>query len=261
MSKYKDIYLFFSILICMASCSQKKEVHLGTPVMPPENILNGINSLWDYHNKYLKLSEEYISLDTNLKPIAKKDFLNQVITGKYLPLRLISDDTAYYQLYSIGKPKDDNIPTLLYTIGTFAYKNYLLEQQMLPSFNFTDLEGNKYTAENTIGKIVVFKCWFIHCKTCIEEMPLLNKMKENYKQRNDIIFASLAMDKTDDLKKFLATKRFNWATIPDQKDYLRKTLDIIAFPTYIIVNKKGVISKVVQGYSELAVALANEYRK
>lgn len=259
--KYKSTYLFISILFFVASCSQKEKDSYGKPVVYPAKILENGNTVWSYHNTYLKLAEDYISLDTILKPIAKKEFLMLISSGKYLPLRLTSKDTACYQLYGIGVPKDDYIPTLLNTIGTFAYKNYLLEQQALPLFDFTDMKGNKYNPETTKGKIVVFKCWFIHCKTCVEEMPLLNKMKENYKNRNDIVFTSFASDSKKDLKKFFKEREFNWATIPGQRDYLRKVLDIIAFPTYIIINKKGVISKVVQGYDELEVALANECKK
>lgn len=256
--KYIYVYLFLPILLGAASCSQKESY--DKPIVLPEDILKNSNTLWNYHNSYLKLSEDYISLDTTLKPIAKKEFLRLITTGKYLPLRLTSRDTACYQLYGIGVPKEDYIPTLLYTIGTYAYKNYILEGNPLPLFDFTDIEGNKYNPETTKGKIVVLKCWFIHCPKCVEEMPLLNKMIENNK-RNDLIFASLAFDKKAELKEFFKRIKFDCATISDQRDYLRKVLDIIGFPTYIIINKKGVISKVVQSFEELEFALFNEFKK
>jgi len=261
MMKYIRTYFLLFILFVALSCSLEKKEIYGKPVMPPEKILENGNTLWNYRNKYLRLSEDYVSLDTNFKFISKKEFLALVSTGKYLPLRLISKDSTCYQLYKVGTPKDEYVTTLLYTIGVFAYKNYLMEQQVLPSFNFTDIEGNRYNPETTKGKIIIFKCWFIHCKTCVEEMPMLNKMLETYKNRKDIIFTSLASDNKAELKKFLKKTEFKWATIPNQRDYLRNVLDIIAFPTYIIVNKKGIISKVIQGYKEMEIALADECQK
>jgi len=92
-------------------------------------------------------------------------------------------------------------------------------------------------------------------------MILLNKVKESYKNRIDVVFTSFVADSKRNIKNFLKEREFNWATIFNQRDYLRKVLNIIVFPTYINISKKGVISRVVQGYSELEVALANECKK
>jgi thiol-disulfide isomerase/thioredoxin len=44
------------------------------------------------------------------------------------------------------------------------------------------------------GKIVVIKCWYIHCAACIKEFPEVNNLVRKYKDRKDIIFISLAED-------------------------------------------------------------------
>jgi cytochrome oxidase Cu insertion factor (SCO1/SenC/PrrC family) len=38
-----------------------------------------------------------------------------------------------------------------------------------PDFSFKDLNGNLITNESIRGKIVVIKCWYIHCAACIKE--------------------------------------------------------------------------------------------
>lgn len=75
------------------------------------------------------------------------------------------------------------------------YKNYQMEGKELPDFNFTDLDGTVYDKETTAGKIVVLKCWFIGCVPCVEEMPALNKLVNQYRNQKDIVFVSLAFDK------------------------------------------------------------------
>ena len=129
--RYISVYFLLFTLFFAVSCSEKNKEIYAKPVVFPEKILKNANTLWNYHNDYLRLSEDYISLDTNLKFIAKKEFLMLVSSGKYFPLRLTSKDTACYQLYRVGVPNDEYIPTLLNTIGTFAYKNYLLEKGLV----------------------------------------------------------------------------------------------------------------------------------
>jgi thiol-disulfide isomerase/thioredoxin len=58
-----------------------------------------------------------------------------------------------------------------------------------PVFSFKDLDDNLITNENLKGKIVVVKCWFIHCVACIAEFPEVNKMAMKYKDRKDIVLS------------------------------------------------------------------------
>jgi thiol-disulfide isomerase/thioredoxin len=125
----------------------------------------------------------------------------------------------------------------------------------LQGFNFTDLDGKVYDKVTTAGKIVVLKCWFIGCVPCIEKMPALKELVNQYKNQRDIVFVSLAFDKKEDLKKFLAKKTFDYAVVANQKDYLIKDLEVTSFPTHILINKKGKVVKVAGSYEEMETAL------
>ena len=72
----------------------------------------------------------------------------------------------------------------------------------MTGFNFTDLNGKVYNSETTKGKVVVLNCWFIHCQAYNEEMPELNKIVQQTRNRKDIVFLGLAFDYTDSLKNF-----------------------------------------------------------
>jgi cytochrome oxidase Cu insertion factor (SCO1/SenC/PrrC family) len=94
-----------------------------------------------------------------------------------------------------------------------------MEGTKMSEFNFIDLNGKNYDKSSTKGKIVVLKCWFIHCVACVKEFPELNKLVDENKNRNDILFISLAMDSKQDLIKFLKTKEFKYNVIPEMKSY------------------------------------------
>lgn len=247
------------ISFVMLSCNEKEIKN--KPIVQPTTIIKNSHNFWNYYTNYVRLTEDYTSLDTTLTPITKKKFLDLITTGKYFPLRLNSVDTNLYQLYPVSTPENIDIPTILYTMGTYALHHFKMEGKPLLGFDFTDIEGQKYNEETTKGKIVVFKCWFIQCVKCVEEMPSFNKLIDSTTIGGNIIYVSLAFDKKDDLKEFLKKKPLHCGTIASQRNYLRDDLDILSFPTYIVIGKNGIVSKVVGSYKELEVAVFNELKK
>ena len=133
-----------------------------------------------------------------------------------------------------------------------------MEGSQLPNFEFTDLNENTYTAENTKGKTLILKTWFINCKACVAEFPELNELVENYKNNNELIFLSLALDKKKELEKFLQKKDFKYQVIPNQREFIDKKLNLQVYPSHIIVDKNGTILKVVNNASEMIAYLKNE---
>jgi peroxiredoxin len=123
-------------------------------------------------------------------------------------------------------------------------KNLMFEGKKIPNFNFMDLDGKKYNYNNTTGKIIVLKLWFINCQTCIQEMPQLNGLVKKYSDRNDVLFLSLAFDNSKKLKKFLSKTTFKYAVVANKEKYILETLQVNEFPTHIVLNKKGIIVKV-----------------
>ncbi|WP_242499337.1 hypothetical protein [Flavobacterium sp. 140616W15] len=50
----------------------------------------------------------------------------------------------------------------------------------------------------------------------------------------------------------------SYSVIPNMKIYMNETLQLNAFPTHFIINKDGLIAKVVNNYESLEVALEKE---
>ncbi|MNG05972.1 Thiol-disulfide oxidoreductase ResA [compost metagenome] len=179
--------------------------------------------------------------------------------GNFIPIRLKSDDKIYYyKLFKIELNSDSSIKATINQIGFDALKNYKMEGTPFPKFLFKDLNGNEVSNETMKGKIIVVKCWYIHCTPCIREFPQVNRLAAEYKDRKDILFISLAEDSAEQLKTFLARKSLSYAVIPDMKIYMNETLNLNAFPTHFILNKEGLIAKVLPNFESLEVALAKE---
>ena len=263
MKQLSILLLFVTLFSCGSGNSNDDKIVLTSDFGPPaklmEHIQKDFKTWWTYHKKYSLLSRDFIPLSEKGKEMEKKDYLKTLATGRYLSIRLYDpDSTVFYQLYPIGPLAAPHIRENIRDDAAAEYERMSWEGDPFPDFEFTDLNGVSYSKEDLKGKTVFFKTWFIGCAPCIAEMPELNALVEHYKDRDDVVFLSVALDKAGPLEKFLTKTQFDYAVIAEQKDFLRNT-DLFqtfnAFPTHVVMDKKGLIVKVTSSYEELEYAL------
>jgi len=249
------IVISFSFL-CLAKTAAQPP---GKPVVAPETALKNMAAFMDYYNAHLYLSEDFAAYDVSGHTIGKGELLKAVATGNYLPLRLTSKNNKLsYQLYKLSKNADGDVRSMLKQTGLTFYGCYQMEGKPFPSFHYVDLNGNTYTTENTRGKIVVVKAWFISCKPCVAEMPELNKLTEQYKNRKDIVFVSIAWDSKKALEAFEKRIGFKYAIVPVKASYIEKDLHAAGYPVHWVINKKGIVVKMTYDANEMIPALRKE---
>ena len=200
-----------------------------------------------YQRDHLIWSEDYLALDTSFNVMSKVQFLEQLTTGRFLPLKIKTDDGSFsYQLYRLEKSVDkDIVSTIRYSAQTLLHYTKM-EGIPIPDFNFVDLDNKIYNYETAKDKIVILNCWFVNCKPCVEEMPGLNQIVKQFKNRKDIIFLALALDPVDDIRNFLKNNIFNYKIIPNKEDYLKNVLKIAGYPTQVVINRRGEVVKVIE---------------
>jgi peroxiredoxin len=252
--------LILLLFLTLVSCNRGSQY--GIPETDPTIIQKNFMKWWIYNCNSIILSSDFKPLDENLQIINKEIFLKNLTSGDYIPIQLISKDKeTYYKLYRLEPTCNPDIKSTIKSESLESYQNFKKEGTLFPEFNFTDLKGNIYNNKTTKNKIVVLKCWNLHCQKCIEEMPELNSLMEKYKTRKDMVFISLADDSSQKLAAFLLKKEFNYAVVPNQASFIKDTLNIWMYPTHTIINKKGQISKEVTNFKELAIALKKEASK
>lgn len=256
MRSYLIACLLFSLLTAPA-IAQKK--NYGKPLVKTAVILKSFTDFLVYQDKHLNLTEQFIAVDTASNIISKDSFLYLLSSGNYLPVKSNADDGyTYFQLYYLKATDHADIRLTLKEWANQQIKYYKMEGQPLPGLNFTDINGNIYNTASTKGKIVVLKFWFISCAPCVEEMPALNEIVQEYKNRDDIIFLSLAMDSREQLIAFLTKRPFNYPVVADQRNYMLKELKIANYPAHLIINKEGLVTHVFGKYEDMSKALKAE---
>lgn len=234
--------------------SQKEEKQTYITDIVPSELENDYGLWRTYNTENIELSYEFTPIDENDNIIEKEDFLNQLKTGLYIPLKVKGEQVAY-KLHKLSETSNQKITRTIKSFSSIAYNYFKKEGEPLPTFQFTDLTGNQYSSESSKGKIMVIKCWFIHCVVCVQEFPELNELYDHYESNGDVMFLSLAFDKEDKLKKFLVKKEFRYPVIAEQKDYMTKKLGLKQYPGHIIVDKEGNIVKIVNNVKALITTL------
>jgi thiol-disulfide isomerase/thioredoxin len=248
----------FSFLVARAASAQNS----AKEVVPAENVIKSIQALLRYNSEYLKFKEEFTAYDEHMHHLGNEVFLKKITSGNYLPLRLASSTaTAAYRLYKLPSNTDPDVKIMLKQIGETNYGYALIQGKKFPPFRFQDLSGKVYTSANTKGKIIVLKAWFTSCVPCIAEMPLLNRVKENYHDRKDIIFLSIAFDSKKALQKFAARKIFNYAIIPVTAKFIEEDLHATGYPVHWVINKQGYVVDMSYNHEEMIAALQKEASK
>jgi peroxiredoxin len=221
----------------------------------PEDILKDFITWYNYNYYNIHLAQDFIALDTNFTVLNKTQFLSKLITGKFLAIKTaVKNSIPTYTLFNLNSKHADIAATVMQSASS-EISNYKMEGQKLPDFNFTDLNGVVYNEATTKGKIIILKCWFIHCKVCVQEFPELNQLVNEYKKNTNIIFLSLASDNKNDLINFVKKKPFNYAVVPNSDKYMTQSLGVQLYPTHLFVDQNGTIQKVVNSADDLIAFL------
>ncbi len=124
------------------------------------------------------------------------------------------------------------------------YKNWevIAFGKKAPVFEYQDIEGNLVSLSDFIGKYVYIDIWATWCGPCIGELPYLEKLNKDFKNKN-IVFMSVSVDKDKDAwKKMVIEKEMKGLQLFADKawessiavDYL-----VHSIPSFILIDKEG----------------------
>lgn len=118
-----------------------------------------------------------------------------------------------------------------------------IASQPFPAFQGKDLDGTAVDA-SVFGEheATVVNFWFTGCPACIDEMPALDQLAQELKEK-DVAFSGLLVErgKEDEAREILNTKGANYRNIvPEAGEEMDAFLQtIFAFPTTVVVDREG----------------------
>ena len=119
--------------------------------------------------------------------------------------------------------------------------------KIFPDLTIEQLNGEMLSFNDLIGNIVVVNWWQTTCGPCIVEMPGLNKLVEQYKEK-DIVFIAIAHNNKEDVARFLDSREFDYIQTLANNDAVELFGD--SYPVHLIINPEGKICSFLRGGSE-----------
>lgn len=141
---------------------------------------------------------------------------------------------------------------LLLCLSLFAFG----QKKMAENFSAMDMSGKTVELDSLKGKVVLITFWSTKCLICHNEIPKLNQMAANYRDK-DVVFLGLTTDNPTRVESYLQTKPFNFNIIPSSFGTLLKYADrdnsgniAMGYPAYFLVNQSGEIEMKANGWDK-----------
>ena len=119
------------------------------------------------------------------------------------------------------------------------------EGDSIGSFSVTDWDGNVWTDRNTLGKPLVLNFWYTGCGPCIREMPELSTWTDICP---DVNYLAVTWERAADARKIVESRHFRFVQVTDEMGLFRK-FNVGPMPLTVVVDKDGIIRKIVEGSS------------
>jgi thiol-disulfide isomerase/thioredoxin len=163
----------------------------------------------------------------------------------------------FEDLMYFGKKNEENTKLMHQMLD--AFENPVIKKQLTylynkklrissgkaPTFTLPDNHGNMFRLDSVFGSVIYLDFWGTWCPPCIEEIPHLEKLKNELKDY-DIKFISIA---SEHLRKDYWLKLIKEKHLSDIQLYfenvsngtLIKDYQTVYYPRFLIINKSGKI--------------------
>ena len=117
-----------------------------------------------------------------------------------------------------------------------------------PDFTLPGLDGRSVSLSDYRGKVVVVNVWATWCPPCVDEMPSLEKLYQEFKNESfEILAISIDSDGITAVPPFLKKHGLTFPVLLDSQATIRSSYRTTGVPETFIINKKGILVKKVIG--------------
>jgi len=197
---------------------------------------------------------EYYTTDG--RKIVSKETINEMITKMKTKFSKIFDKEMFVNLVitETYKSHDSVIHKVTFDIKdkktVEASKNnpfLKFKNKSFPKFNLETLKGVKFNSESLKGKPTMINFWFTKCAPCIDEMPMLNKIAEKYKDKFN--FIAITYESKKDVEQFLIKHPFKFKHLVNAKSFTDNIIGINSYPANLILSDKNILLNIKGGIS------------
>lgn len=98
------------------------------------------------------------------------------------------------------------------------------------------------------GQVVLINFWATWCGPCRKEMPLLEQIQKKYAPLGFTMLGINVEEDTTQMESFLRDVPVSFPVLLDPANQVSKLYDVAAMPSTVIVDRKGNVRYIHQGY-------------
>lgn len=110
-----------------------------------------------------------------------------------------------------------------------------------PNFSFTTQDHQTISNASLRGKVVLLDFWGTWCPPCRESVPTLRDLNKKYSGKAFQLVGVSSDNDEDVWKTFIQAQHMDWPDYLDASDEVLRAFKIESFPTFIVLDKDGVI--------------------
>ncbi len=127
--------------------------------------------------------------------------------------------------------------------------NHALIGKPAAGFSLEKLGGGKIDLASHKGKdVVVLDFWATWCKPCVDAMPKLISVTNQFKGKGVVFYAVNVRESDERVKRFLASRKLDVTVLMDRTNRVAESYQVSGIPQTVIIDKNGVVSNVHVGF-------------
>jgi peroxiredoxin len=113
------------------------------------------------------------------------------------------------------------------------------EKALTPEFSALSPEGKKISLKDFRGKLVFLNFWASWCIPCREEMPAMERLYQEFKDKNFTVFAVSVKDRRQDAIDFAKELKLTYPVALDPEGQVGLLYGAWGLPTTYLIGPKG----------------------
>ena len=113
------------------------------------------------------------------------------------------------------------------------------ETALTPEFSLPDPQGKKVSLKDFRGKVVFLNFWASWCEPCREEMPAMERLYQEFKDKRFVVFAVNVKDRKQDAIDFAKKFKLTYPVALDPEGQVGLLYGAWGLPTTYLIGPKG----------------------
>ncbi len=113
--------------------------------------------------------------------------------------------------------------------------------EVAANFHLKDLDGHTVSLASLRGKVVFLNIWATWCGPCREEMPSMEALFNDFKNRKDFVMLAVSQDQMgrEAVAPYVRRNGYHFEILLDPENQLGESYGITGVPETFIIDRKG----------------------